>query len=199
MQNNKEGKSGTFKTQENMTGQNNENFKFAWRVIAAHIIAYSVAGIFAMNVFNYAELFSSGTMSLFMKPATDPIVALGPCLQIIRGLIMALVLLPVRKTFTEERYGFLKLGLLIFGLSVLSTFAAAFGSVDGFIYTKLSVMEQIVGYPEAILWIFLFISILWALYKFEKKTISVIVIFLMILMVLMSTAGYVYALQIMKS
>ncbi|MBN2174552.1 MAG: hypothetical protein JW731_10485 [Bacteroidales bacterium] len=134
-----------------------------------------------------------------MKPTTAPIVALGPCLQIVRGLIMALVLLPVRKAFTEERYGFLKLGLLIFGLSVLSTFAAAFGSVDGFIYTKLSFLEQIVGYPEAFLWIFLFITILWVLYKFEKKTINIIVLVLLVLIVLMSTAGYLYASQILKS
>jgi len=182
-----------------MTEQYKENFRFAWRLVAAHVISYFIAGIFAMKVFNYNELFSSGTMSLFMKPTTSPIVALGPCLQIIRGLIMALVLLPVRKVFTDEKYGFLKLGLLIFGLSVLSTFSAAFGSVDGFIYTKLSFMEHIVGYPEAFLWIFLFMAILWVLYKFESKTINIIVVVLLIFIVLMSTAGYLFALQTIKS
>jgi hypothetical protein len=173
-----------------MSIKNKENFKFAWRVVAAHVIAYFIAGIFAMNMFNYQELFINGTLSLFMRPTTAPIVILGPCLQIIRGIIMALVLLPIRKVFTEEKYGFLKLGVLILGLSVLSTFAAAFGSVDGFIYTKLSLMEQIIGYPEAIVWIFLFTGILWILYKFEKKAISIITIVLLILIVLMSTAGY---------
>ncbi len=182
-----------------MTSQNKENFKFTWRVVAAHVIAYFIAGIFAMKVFNYAELFSKGAMSLIMKPTTDPIVALGPCLQIIRGLIMALVLLPVRKVFTEGKSGFLKLGLLIFGLSVLSTFAAAFGSVDGFIYTRLSFMEHIVGYPEAFLWIFLFIAILWVLYKFERKTISIVVVVLLILILLMSSAGYLFAMQTTQS
>ena len=182
-----------------MKEKNKENFKFVWRVIAAHVIAYFIAGVFAINLFNYKELFSSGTLSLFMKPTTDPIVALGPCLQIIRGLIMALVLLPVRKVFTEEKYGFLKLGLLILGLSVLSTFAAAFGSIDGFIYTNLSFMEQIIGYPEALLWIFLFIGILWVFYKYEKKTINIIAAVLLILIVLMSTMGYLYAMQIIKT
>jgi len=181
-----------------MTSQNKENFKFAWRVVAAHVIAYFIAGIFAMQVFNYAELFSSGTMSLVMRPTTDPIVALGPFLQIIRGLIMALVLLPFRKVFTEGKSGFLKLGLLIFGLSVLSTFSAAFGSVDGFIYTRLTFMEHIVGYPEAFLWIFLFIAILWILYRFERKPVSIIVLVLFVLIVLMSFAGYLIALQTMQ-
>ena len=172
-----------------------ENFKFTWRIVAAHVMAYFIAGLFAMNLFNYDELFASGTLSLFMKPTTAPIVALGPCLQMIRGIIMALVLLPIRKVFTEEKYGFLKLGLLIFGLSVLSTFAAAFGSVDGFIYTKLSFVEQIIGYPEAILWIFLFVGILWIFYKFEKKAINIIAVVMFILIVLMSIAGYFQAVQ----
>ena len=176
-----------------MTERNKENFKFVWRITSAHTIAYFIAGLFAMNLFNYAELMSSGTLSLFMKPTTAPIVCLGPCLQIIRGIIMALVLLPFRKIFTEEKYGFLKLGLLILGLSVLSTFAAAFGSVDGFIYTTASFVEQIIGYPEAILWISLFVAILWILYKFEKKVINMAAIILLILIALMSIMGYLVA------
>ena len=169
-----------------MTKNNKEHFKFAWRVVAAHVIAYFIAGVFAMYVFNYAELFASGTLSLFMKPTTAPIIVLGPALQIVRGLFMALALLPVRKVFTDEKYGFCKLGLLVSVFSVLSTFAAAIGSVDGFIYTKASFMEHIIGYPEALLWIFLFTGILWVLYKFEKKTISIITIVLLMLILFMS-------------
>jgi len=178
-----------------MNTKNKENFKFAWRVTVAHVIAYFIAGAFAFYFFRYDELFSSGTFAQFMKPTTDPIIPLGTCLQIIRGIIMALVLLPIRKVFTDDKYGFLKLGLLILGLSVLSTFAAAFGSVDGFIYTKLTIMEHIIGYPEAFLWIFLFTGILWILYKFEKKTVNIIIIVLLILIVFMSVAGYFQALQ----
>ena len=168
----------------------NENLKFAWRITAAHVIAYFFAGVFAMNVFNYDELFSSGSLSLLMKPTTTPIIVLGPCLQIIRGIIMALVFLPVRKVFTEGKFGFLKMGLLILGLSVLSTFGPAFGSVDGFIYTKLSFTEHIVGYPEAFMWIFLFTVILWIFYKFEKKAIDITAIIVLCLIVLMSIMGY---------
>lgn len=176
---------------KNMAEKKNGNLKFAWRIIAAHVIAYFIAGIFAVNLFNYDELFTSNTLSLLMRPITEPIVALGGgALQIIRGIIMALVLLPFRKVFTEENYGFLKLGLLILGLSVLSTFSAATGSVDGFIYTKLSFTEHISGYFEAILWISLFIGILWIFYKFEKKAINITAIVLVVLIILMSIAGY---------
>ena len=179
-----------------MTKKSKEKFKFLWRVSAAHVIAYFIAGVFAMNVFKYESLFSSGILSCLMKPTTDPIVALGgTSLQLIRGIIIALILLPFRKVFTEEKHGFLKLGLLILGLSVISTFGPAFGSIEGYIYTKMSFVEQITGYPEAILWISLFVVILWAFYKFEKKAISIIAIVLLTLIVLLGIAGYIQALQ----
>lgn len=154
--------------------KDNENLKFIWRVTTAHVIAYFIAGIITMSVFDYESLFSSGTLANIMRPTTDPIVALGgTSLQFFRGIVIALVLLPLRMVFTEEKYGFLKLGLLILGLSVISTFGPTFGSIEGMIFTKMSLMEQISGYPEALIWITLFIGILWAFYKFEKKTINI--------------------------
>ena len=178
-----------------MTERNKENFKFVWRVIAAHVIAYFIAGVIAMNLFDYERLFSSGILSSLMKPTTAPIIVLGGTVfQVFRGIVVALILLPLRKVFTNEKYGFLKLGVLILGLSVLSTFGPAFGSIEGFIYTKMSVVEQILGYPEALIWISLFIGILWSFYKFEKKAINIIAIVLLALIVLMGIAGYFQAL-----
>jgi uncharacterized membrane protein len=173
-----------------MTENQKKSIRFLWRVTASHTIAYFIAGCFAMYVFNYKELFESNTLSLFMKPTTAPVVALGPALQIIRGLLVGLILLPLRRVFTEERYGFLKLGFLILGLSVLFTFAAASGSFEGFIYTTIPIAEQVVGYVEAILWLSLFVAILWTFYRFDKKTVNVIAIIFVILIVLMSMAGY---------
>ena len=70
-----------------MTEKNKENFKFAWRIIVAHTIAYFVAGLFAMNLFDYNELFTSNRFSLIMRPITEPIIALGGgVLQIIREI-----------------------------------------------------------------------------------------------------------------
>lgn len=169
---------------------NKGNIKFVWRVTAAHTIAYFCAGIFAVLFMDYKNYFSSGAMSSFMLPTDTPIVALGPALQTIRGIIMGLVLLPIRKAFTDEKYGFLKLWLLIIGLSVFSTFAAAMGSIDGFIYTKVPAIEQVLGYPEAFLWATLLVGILWAFYKFEKKVINIVALVLVILIIFMGIMGY---------
>lgn len=182
-----------------MTDKIKENFKFTWRTTASHTIAYFCAGIFALLVIDYKDWFSEGAISSFMLPTDTPIVALGPALQIIRGLIMALVLLPLRKVFTEGKYGFLKLWLLVLGLSVFSTFAAAMGSLDGFIYTNVPIIEQILGYPEALLWATLFVGILWAFYKYEKKAINVIAIVFFLLIILLSVLGYLEALGIIDT
>ena len=152
-----------------MKERNKENFKFAWRVVVAHVVAYMAAGIFAGKVLYCKDWFLNGVLSSIMRPTDAPIVALAPCLQVIRGIIIALILLPLRKAFIEEKYGFLKLGVLVLGLSVFSTFAASQSSFDGFIYMKIPIMEHAIGYPVAILWITLFTGILWLFYKFEKK------------------------------
>ncbi|NLO70988.1 MAG: hypothetical protein GX102_08670 [Porphyromonadaceae bacterium] len=148
---------------------------------------------------DYKNLFSNGAVSSFMLPTDTPIVALGPALQIIRGLIMALVLLPLRKVFTDEKYGFAKLWLLILGLSVFSTYAAAMGSLDGFIYTNIPIIEQILGYPEAFLWVTLFVGILWVFYKFERKAINITAIVLVGLIILMGIMGYLSAAGIINT
>ena len=177
-----------------MTERNKENFKFVWRIIIAHTIAYFIAALFSMKLYNQ-DWFLNGILSQIMKPTNAPIGALALCLQTIRGVIMALILLPVRKVFTGEKYGFLKFGFLIFALSVLSTFAASQSSIDGFIYTKLSLMEHLIGYPVAFLWVFLFSGILWLFYKYEKKTVNIIAIVLFALINLISIAGYINALS----
>jgi len=148
---------------------------------------------------DYKTWFINGAISTFMLPTNTPIIALGPALQIFRGLIMALVLLPLQKVFIDGKYGFLKLWLLLLGLSVFSTFAAAMGSIDGFIYTNVPIIEQIMGYPEAFVWSTLFIGILWAFYKFEKKAINILAIVVFVLVVFMSIMGYLEALGIIST
>lgn len=91
--------------------------QYFWQIIYAHTIAYFVAGVFALLVMNYRDLFATDVISSFMKPVDEPIVVLGPVLQIFRGILLALVLLPLRKVFFEEKNGLMKLGVIILGLS----------------------------------------------------------------------------------
>jgi hypothetical protein len=169
--------------------------RYFWRIVYAHTIAYFIAGIFAVVVVNYRELYSTEILSSFMRSVDEPIVALGPSLQVFRGILLALILLPLRKIFFEEKYGLLKLGLIIIGLSLLSTIGPTMGSFDGYIYTKVPyIYQSLFGYPEAIIYVLLFIGILFISIKYaHKKIVTVLSIVIMVLICLMSIMGFVMA------
>jgi hypothetical protein len=168
--------------------------KYFWQVTYAHTIAYFVAGIFALFIMNYRDLFATEIISSFMHPVDTPIVALGPVLQIFRGIILALILLPLRKTFFEEKHGLIKLGIIIIGLSLLSTIGPTMGSFEGYIYTKIPYMYQILGYPEAIIYVLLFIGILYVSIKYNhKKILTILSIVIMVLISFMSIMGFIMA------
>ena len=80
---------------------------FIWRITATHTIAYFVAGIFALLVLRYDEIFGIGTLS-FMRPTDSSWVAAGPGLQVIRGLLLSLFLFPFRTIFFETEKGWIK-------------------------------------------------------------------------------------------
>jgi hypothetical protein len=160
----------------------------------AHTIAYFIAGLFAVVVVKYRDLYATEIISSFMYSVDEPIVALGPSLQIFRGIIIGLIVLPVRKVFFEEKHGLIKLGIIIIGLSLLSTIGPTMGSFEGYIYTKIPYMYQVLGYPEAILYVLLFIGILKVSIQYEhKKVITIVSIIIMILILLMGIMGYMAA------
>ncbi|MDR1155152.1 MAG: hypothetical protein LBL04_10590 [Bacteroidales bacterium] len=168
--------------------------KYIWQVAYAHTIAYFLAGSVALVAFNYRELFATDIISTFMLSLDEPVVALGLSLQIFRGIIIALIMLPLRKVFFEEKHGLLKLGLIIIGFSLLSTIGPTSGSFEGYIFTKIPYMYQIWGYPEAIIYVLLFIGILKVSIKYEhKKIIAILSIIMVLLIILMGIMGFMAA------
>ena len=168
--------------------------KYFWQVTYAHTIAYFAAGIFAVLVINYRDLYATEIISSFMHPIDAPIVALGPALQIFRGILIALILLPLRKTFFEEKNGLIKLGIIIIGLSLLSTIGPTMGSFDGYIYTKVPYMYQILCYPEAVIYVLLFIGILYVSKRYEHKKITTLLpIVFLVLIILFGIMGFLSA------
>lgn len=71
------------------TEKKNQWLKFFWRMASCHVVSYFILGILSSITLNYGERFATGTLSLFMRPTDSPWVALGPGLQIIRGLIFS--------------------------------------------------------------------------------------------------------------
>jgi len=165
--------------------------RLIWNIASAHSIAYFVAGIFALVVMNYKDLYATESISLFMRQTSDPVVALGPALQILRGALIALALLPLRKAFFEDKRGYAKLALVVLVLSLLSTIGPTMGSFDGYIYTTIPPLYQLLGYPESLVYVLLFVALLfWLNRSGGKRAPLVASIVLSALIILMGVAGY---------
>lgn len=121
---------------------------------------------------------------------------MGPALQIIRGFILAIVLWFFRNTLLMSKYGFLKIALLIFGLSYISTIGPALGSFEGYIYTTFPLEYHLLGIPETIIYICLFSCLLFFWYKFNKRIFTLIAIVMIAMLLITSVLGFLQALKI---
>ena len=168
--------------------------KYFWQVTYAHTIAYFIAGVFAVFVMDYEALWETDAIGSFMRPIDEPLVAIGPALNIIRGMLYALIFLPLRKPLFEEKHGLLKLGGLLIGLTYLATFGPGVGSFEGFIYTIIPLQYQVRGIPEMLIWVALFVGILYLSIKYaHKKIVTILPIVLVLLIIFMGIAGFIAA------
>ncbi len=163
---------------------------FFWRITATHMVSYFIMGVIASNLLNYEEVFNN---SKIFRPYDSPWIAAGPALQVFRGLVFALALWFFKEAFIKVKYGWLKLWGLMVGLCILSTCAAPGGSIEGFIYTKLSFTNHVRGYFELVPQTGMFAFMLCKWYDHPKKTWNVIFIVAVSLIVLMSMLGVLAA------
>lgn len=157
---------------------------------ALHMITYFLVGVLAMFVFNYREAFASESLQGFMKPLDSPWVALGPALQVLRGLLFGLALWPFRAVFLPPGKGWWQLWLLFIVLGILATFGPALGSVDGMIYTTVPLRQQLLYLPELFGQSLLLSLGIHFWYKRPFPAYNYIALTLVGLIILMGIAGY---------
>ena len=124
---------------------------FIFSVTAFHVITYFIAGIIASSVFNYKQLFALPIIADYFKPTESQMVYLGPLIQIIRGLLFALVLLPFRQFLKANKNGWLLLWSVFLVFGIINTPAASPASIEGIIYTKLPLWFHLIGMSEIVL------------------------------------------------
>ncbi|NQU32231.1 MAG: hypothetical protein HQ521_03265 [Bacteroidetes bacterium] len=177
---------------------NNNKLKFStffWRVTSSHMISYFIMGLIAFILLDYRTAFENPPMSYFMRSIDSPWVAAGPLLQVIRGLIFSIALWFFKESFLFNKYGWLKLWGLIVGLSILSTTGPAPGSIEGMIYTKIPMIDQLKGYIEVIPQTLLFSLFLNYWYLKPKKVWNIVSIVIMIIVVFFGTMGIIVSIK----
>ena len=162
------------------------------KTIVAHTITYFLVGLAALTVFNYTALFAQPAVASYMRQTSDPLVALGPALQPIRGILFALVFYPLRDNLFGRPRGWLIIWLMLASLGIFSTFAAAPGSVEGAIYTTIPLRDQFSGgLVEVLTQSFLLSALLyyWVRHP-ERRWLSWVLGVAFVLVVLMSLMGF---------
>lgn len=177
----------------------NHQYKFGtffWRIASSQIVTYMVMGVIATNLLNYKEIFDSSDT---LRAYDSPWIAAGPALQVFRGLIFALALWYFKDNFLFQKHGWLKLWGLLIGLSILSTTAAASGSIEGFIYTTTPIPDQMKGYIEVVPQVGMFSFFVCYWYAHPKKLWNVLSIILVTLVIFMSFMGVLAANEIITT
>lgn len=118
------------------------------KTILIHTVTYFIMGLLALALLDYRAAFDAPVTREYMRPVDDAIVALGPAFQFIRGIFFALAFYPLREILFRRKNGWLITWLVLIMLGILSPFAAAPGSVEGLLYTKMPVGLQISGWAE---------------------------------------------------
>lgn len=134
--------------------------KFLGKVTLAHVLTYFLVGTIAATTIDYESLFAQPVVRDYMREFGSVSLFVGPVVQVVRGLVVAAVLLPFRSALATRR-GWLWLWLLLVGVGILSTAAAAPSSIEGVVYTQLPLWYHLIGLPEILLQTLLFSVLTW--------------------------------------
>ncbi|MDY2881949.1 MAG: hypothetical protein SOT71_04785 [Romboutsia timonensis] len=151
----------------------NSNLRFILKITGIHILTYIFCGIIFSTLFNYDSLFAMNGVGEFMKEVGGTSTLIGPLVQVIRGILFGIVLLLIKDTFMERKYGWLKLWIILSIVGIINTPAPAPFSIEGIVYTKLPLEFHLKGAPEILVQTLLF-SYLSAKPSSKKKKVKFI-------------------------
>ena len=160
--------------------------RFSFRLTVCHMVTYFVAGFLAYTLLDYRALLEAIPT---MRSIDSGWVAVGPSLQVVRGLIFAAVLYPFRQVFLTEPRGWLKLWGLFLGLAIFSTAGPAPGSVEGVIYTTIPLAVQLWGLPEVMLQTLALSTLLVLWHQRPRRAWNIVMGILTAIVILASLTG----------
>lgn len=128
--------------------KSNKTFKYVMYVTLVHCLTYFICGVFFSNLLNYSWWWQQPGVSDYFREYGGTANALGPFVQIVRGLLFAFILLPFRDFFKAKKKGWLFLWLLFVGIGIIGSMSSAPSSIEGVIYSKLPLAFHFIGLPE---------------------------------------------------
>lgn len=127
--------------------QFNAFVQFAIKVILVHCVTYIAMGMIMSNILDYRELFQREVIRDYMLPL-DAHTPFAILFQPVRGLLFAIALWPLRELLLQKKHGWLILWGIFLVFGIFSTTAAAPGSIEGVLYSKIPAWYHLIGLPE---------------------------------------------------
>jgi hypothetical protein len=161
-------------------------------MIVVHTVTYFAMGALAFWLFDYAELYAQPDLAGTMRSTDDPLIMAGTLFQPLRGFVFALVVFPVREIVFARPRGWLVLWGLFVGLGIVSTFGPAPGSIEGLVYTVISVPHQLLGVIEVILQsLLLAVGVVYWVNHPEKRWLNRLMFIAFAMVILLPVLGLV--------
>lgn len=107
-----------------------ERIKFIIKSTLAHVITYMICGLIFMTIFNYQDNIENIGMKS-MDEISGQMVILG---QIVRGVLFGNVIWWIKDSIIGKKLAWLKLWAILVILGIISVYAPAPCSIEGFIY-----------------------------------------------------------------
>ena len=121
---------------------------FVGRFTLIHVITYVMFRVLFNLIIGYSGDFAAEEMRNLMRPSDSPWIIASVFFQIGRGFILAIALLPVKKTLLSARFGWARLWFLLFVLSGIGAAVAGVGTIEGMVLTQIPLRYHFVGLPE---------------------------------------------------
>ena len=145
---------------------------YAGRFTLLHLLIYLIVGILFYEISGYEEALATMEIFELWRPQ-DNIIVVGAVFfgQILRGALLALLLLPFYSTYMNKQRGWLLLFGLLFGLKVLATVISVPATSTELIQ---GLHDSLTGLPEITAQTLIFASLffIWERKKNKKQQLS---------------------------
>jgi hypothetical protein len=159
------------------------------RAAVVHTLTYFAVGFLAFTFFDYAERFAHPDLRCYMRQTGDPLVTAGVLFQPIRGALFGVVFYLLRGVlFRKNGWWIAWVTLVVVG--IVSPFGPAPGSIEGLIYTKVTLSSLWGGLLEVLTQSFLLSSLTfyWANHP-ERRWLTRILVVLFVIALGLAVLG----------
>lgn len=165
-----------------------------------HTVTYFLIGFLSFTFFDYSAKYADPLVANFMRQTDHPLIAIGPALQVIRGILFGIVFYALREIVFLHKRGWLTLWLTLVIVGILSTFGPSPSSIEGMLYTVMPMWFHLVGLPEVFIQagLLAYLTHYWVNHP-EKRWLGWTFGILFVIVVLMSLLGMLSALGFLPS